>query len=143
MRCQSIEVLIFVRVTNSYLRSVGNEIDGFHQLPHRVVNFLDEIYFHILVTVEISVENIFNLLQIQIRIVLFEMFVVNAQADELRQEGTSKASPNKLSIRGAESTFCLKIANSISSKLHLRQIQFTNRINIFRQSFQQTRSISV
>lgn len=86
MSCQSVEILILIQISHTNLRSIRYQVDCLGELTERVIHLFDKVNFNILVGVEIGVENIFDFLHVQVRIVLFKVFIVDTQTDELGEK---------------------------------------------------------
>lgn len=86
---QGVEVLQLGRVPHPDLAPVRDQLDGLQQLPGGVVLLLDEKQFGVNL-VDVVLQKVLDFGQVEIGVVLFEVFVVDPQAYNLRQERPSE-----------------------------------------------------
>jgi hypothetical protein len=126
---QGVEVLQLGRVPHPDFAPVRDQLDGLQQLPGGVVLLLDEKQFGVNL-VDVVLQKVLDFRQVKIGVVLFEVFVVDPQAYNLRQERPSEPGSHQLPVRTPQSALVQTFPHDFSRELVMSQFEMGGTIGI-------------
>uniref|UniRef100_A0A182QXN5 Uncharacterized protein n=1 Tax=Anopheles farauti TaxID=69004 RepID=A0A182QXN5_9DIPT len=127
---ERVQVLVLGSIRHPHLGPVRNELDRLLQLAALIVHLLHEVQLQVVARVQIRLEDVLDLRQVEIGIVLLEVLVVDAQADQLRQEGAGEPRPHQLPIRSTERRLVQTLADHLARELEVLQLQMGRSVRV-------------
>jgi hypothetical protein len=126
---QGVEILQLGRVPHPDFAPVRDQLDGLQQLPGGVVLLLDKKQFGVNL-VDVVLQKVLDFRQVEIGVVLFEVFVVDPQAYNLRQERPSEPGSHQLPVRTPQSALVQTFPHDFSRELVMSQFEMGGTIGI-------------